>query len=58
MSLPIILEEIETGVEEGCNPSPWAPCNFPEKKNYRKEYTIKRTYNSSDSCNPDEDVKK
>lgn len=56
MSNPIILEEIETGVEEGCNHSPWAPCSFPEQKNYRKEYTIKRTYASSAACNPDEDV--
>jgi hypothetical protein len=39
-----ILEEIETGVEYGCNPSPWAPCVFPPNYNYKKEYTIKKTW--------------
>lgn len=42
-----ILEEIETGVEYGCNPSPWAPCVFPPQYNYKVEYTIKRTWSNA-----------
>ena len=41
------LEEIETGVEYGCNPSPWAPCVFPQQYNYKKEYTIKKTWSKA-----------
>jgi len=38
------FEETETGVEYGCNPSPWAPCVFPPNYTYKKEYSIKRTW--------------
>lgn len=45
LSYPLTLvEETEQGIVEGCTPSPWAPCSYPEHKTYRKEYTIKRTY--------------
>jgi len=39
-----ILEETETGTEQGCNPSPWAPCVFPPCYTYERKYTIKRVW--------------
>lgn len=42
-----VITEIETGVENGCNPSPWAPC--PNGGVYRREYRIERTYPATGS---------
>jgi len=49
----LVLLEKEAGVVEGCNPSPWAPCVYPQT-NFRCEYTVERFFYSSCNCGKSE----
>lgn len=53
--LKLICEETETGVVEGCNPSPWAPCVYPSG-NYQSRYSVvRRWYGDECQCQEKED---